>query len=234
MLDLSKVPPMAESIPGWFSKVEHGCLLNLAARVARPGAIFVEVGSYLGRSTQALARVASMVPGGMVYIVDNWSKDKDNRPLDYQRAFIENMVHLGLRSQIAIMFMDSLQAAAIFQDGTADLVFIDASHRYLDVKADIAAWLPKVRKGGLFAGHDIEARWTDGSVQMCVPLNTDDEDMVCLPQPDPGRPAFCCHVNVIRAVTEAFGEDYERERSGNTVWWKEIVGGVSENTMRVS
>lgn len=223
MLDISKTPPMHD-IRGWFSDVEHGCLMNLAARVARPGAIFVEVGTYLGRSTQALARVASMVPGGLVYCVDNWTKDVDqpNQATEYQRAFLEVMARLGLRNQVAVMFMDSLQAAAVFQDGLADLVFIDASHRYPDVKADIAAWLPKVRKGGLFAGHDVEARWNDENVQACVPRNTDETDMVCRDDNVPDRLPFCCHVNVIRAVTEAFGEDYEREMSGNTIWWKEI------------
>lgn len=229
MLDLTKVPRMAD-ITGWLSDVEHGCLQNLAARVAHPGCVFVEVGSYLGRSTQALARVVSLVPGGLVYSVDNWVF-AGGHPcgINHLSGFCDNMKAIGLRDRVAIMYMDSLQAAAIFRDASADLVFIDASHRYPDVKADIAAWLPKVKPGGLFVGHDVEERWSHPNVQAAVPLNTEDSDMTCVqdenaPIRSSSHLPFCCHVNVIRAVTEAFGEDYERELSGNTIWWKEIHG----------
>ena len=44
--------------------------------------------------------------------------------------------------------------AQAFGDNTLDFVYIDASHLYDDVVADIAAWWPKVRKGGILAGHD--------------------------------------------------------------------------------
>lgn len=35
-----------------------------------------------------------------------------------------------------------------------DFVYIDADHSYEAAKADIAAWLPHVRPGGIIAGHD--------------------------------------------------------------------------------
>ena len=34
------------------------------------------------------------------------------------------------------------------------MVFIDADHRYHAVRADIRAWINKVRPGGILAGHD--------------------------------------------------------------------------------
>jgi hypothetical protein len=45
----------------------------------------------------------------------------------------------------------------MFSDKTIDMVFIDANHTYDAVKADIEAWLPKVRK--IICGHDYADGW---------------------------------------------------------------------------
>ena len=49
---------------------------------------------------------------------------------------------------------NSIEAADQFEDESLDFVFIDASHEYEDVKKDIQIWLPKIKKGGILAGHD--------------------------------------------------------------------------------
>ena len=41
-----------------------------------------------------------------------------------------------------------------YDDNSLDFVFIDADHKYESVRADILAWMPKVKKGGILAGHD--------------------------------------------------------------------------------
>jgi len=37
-----------------------------------------------------------------------------------------------------------------------DIVFVDADHRYLGCSADIIAYMPKVKDGGILSGHDID------------------------------------------------------------------------------
>jgi hypothetical protein len=53
-----------------------------------------------------------------------------------------------------LLRMRSWDAANHFEDASLDLVFLDADHEIESVRKDIAAWLPKVRRGGVLAGHD--------------------------------------------------------------------------------
>lgn len=46
--------------------------------------------------------------------------------------------------------------AARLLPNNLDLVYIDAGHYSEEVAADIDSWLPKVREGGILAGHDID------------------------------------------------------------------------------
>ena len=68
--------------------------------------------------------------------------------------------------------MTSAQAAPLVEDGSCDFVFIDADHTYDAVKEDIQLWYPKVRRGGLFCGHDL--RWegvTKAVVEFAIAQN---------------------------------------------------------------
>jgi predicted O-methyltransferase YrrM len=49
---------------------------------------------------------------------------------------------------------DSVEAAATYADRSLDFVFIDGLHDYRSIARDLDAWTPKVRKGGVLAGHD--------------------------------------------------------------------------------
>lgn len=53
-----------------------------------------------------------------------------------------------------IMHMASREAAAAVGGGSIDAVYIDADHSKASVLEDLALWLPKVRSGGVIAGHD--------------------------------------------------------------------------------
>jgi predicted O-methyltransferase YrrM len=50
----------------------------------------------------------------------------------------------------------SFQVADQFADNFADIIFIDADHSYASVKKDILKYTPKLKKGGLLTGHDID------------------------------------------------------------------------------
>ena len=48
----------------------------------------------------------------------------------------------------------SLDAAETVEDESVDFVYLDARHDYCGVTEDLVAWYPKLRKGGILAGHD--------------------------------------------------------------------------------
>jgi hypothetical protein len=49
---------------------------------------------------------------------------------------------------------DSVNGAELFNDESLDFIYIDANHKYEFVKQDMETWFPKLRNGGIFAGHD--------------------------------------------------------------------------------
>jgi len=52
----------------------------------------------------------------------------------------------------------SVEASLQVPDGSLDFVYIDAAHDFDSVMVDLVLWSPKVRKGGIIAGHDYDNR----------------------------------------------------------------------------
>lgn len=126
--------------------------------------IFVEVGSWKGKSSAFLAvEIINSNKNIKLYCVDTW-----NGSLEHQNdsnilnntlydLFLENIK--DLRSIIQPVRMSSIEACKLFDNESIDMVFIDASHEYESIKQDIEAWYPKVKTKGIIAGHDYHRPW---------------------------------------------------------------------------
>lgn len=124
---------------GWMSPAELRWLHNTARMM---GSI-VEVGSLRGRSAYALL---SACPGP-VYCIDPWNDPAGGA----WGGFNEDCGHFpNLRACKGY----SPMVIAEYDIPDVDMVFIDGNHDAAQVRADIAAWLPKTRK--LICGHDYE------------------------------------------------------------------------------
>lgn len=64
--------------------------------------------------------------------------------------------------RVSIIREHSVQAATFFEDEYFDFVYIDADHTYEGVLADLQAWYPKVKMGGIIGGHDYAEEGMDG------------------------------------------------------------------------
>ncbi len=132
------------------------CLLN----GWRKGA---ELGVSQGRFTMYLC--ATMHDMKMI-AVDRWQEQPEHKTEGWVgwdhsgslQRFQQNCAQF-FPDRVAIHQMDSAEASIVAEDGSLDFVFIDADHSYESCKRDIEAWYPKVRKGGLVAGHDYNQKW---------------------------------------------------------------------------
>jgi len=143
-----------QSIEGWF---DFDDIYDLALRrgSARKSARFVEVGAFKGRSTCYMAeRLAETGLDVSFDVVDTFAGDDDVGHADLWPDFAANLERAGLLSRLTAHRRPSVETARDFADQSLDFVFIDARHTYEATCEDLAAWWPKVRPGGLIAGHE--------------------------------------------------------------------------------
>lgn len=57
-------------------------------------------------------------------------------------------------NKITLLETDSFNAADNIENNELDYIFIDGDHSYAAVARDLRRYWPKVRKGGIFSGHD--------------------------------------------------------------------------------
>lgn len=154
---------LANAIQGWMPLPE----LEWLSKTAETRKLIIEVGSWKGRSTKALA---ASTPG-FVYAVDHWKGSKDELDSSHAEAAwlgpdgLYNIFAANLAAEIASgkvipIRADSEAAVPILAkalgDRKADMIFIDCDHSYEAVKRDILAYRPLLADGGILCGHDYE------------------------------------------------------------------------------
>jgi hypothetical protein len=157
-----------DEIDGWFqwrsAQEEAACRFP-------EGSCFVEIGTYLGRSLCSLGEVVERSGKAFTLIgVDTCrgSGPEGPREKDYHAAAVargdgtfagalhKNILDCGYGDLISLVIADSVTASRLFSHASVDWVHLDARHDYASVKADIQAWLPKVKPGGWLSGDDYD------------------------------------------------------------------------------
>jgi hypothetical protein len=151
--------------PLWSSTADRNALARLFGDMGfKVGA---EIGVWEGLFSEQLCLAN---PGVQLTCVDPWlqyknySERKNNQErLDW--AYGEACKRLALFG-CRLLRMSSAKAAKQIPDRSLDFVYIDGNHMHPFVDEDLALWSPKVRAGGIVAGHDYEipprkAPWID-------------------------------------------------------------------------
>lgn len=128
-------------IPGWLTEVEGYALASLAS-----GKTVVELGSWKGRSTVAMAHTAKHV-----HACDGFLGDADTGPAATLAEFAENTAGMA---NVSCHVCDFDEGLPFIADGVADLVFIDGQHDEASAYRDSQIAQRILKPGGVVAYHD--------------------------------------------------------------------------------
>lgn len=135
----------SEGVEGKLHCVELQKLMELATDRE-----VLEIGAYAGLSAWGMAQTAKSVVSIDTFKACTNGQDQmpDLTTLEaYKRAVsrFNNVTWYACTSEAAVPIL----AGRMF-----DLIFLDAMHRYIEVKADMKRWWPFLRMGGTLALHD--------------------------------------------------------------------------------
>jgi hypothetical protein len=147
-------PKIWDGINGWFNF--HNFYIDMVGRF--DDAVFVEIGCWEGKSTVFMAnQIKNSGKNIKFYAIDIWEAydqgDGNIWDANYDQ-YLENIE--PVKEYINTIKEDSSKASLQFGLESVDFIFIDGNHSYDFIKRDIEHWAPKLKPGGVIAGHDIQ------------------------------------------------------------------------------
>ena len=119
------------------------------------------LGIEIGVQSGDYARMMLEVTNLHLILLDSWRKldnypDMSNIPTENNLWLMNNALKtlMPYEGRFTIMRELSEVAVAWFKDELFDFVYLDANHSEAFVSKDLELWWPKVKKGGIMAGHD--------------------------------------------------------------------------------
>tara|TARA_A100001201_G_scaffold14618_6_gene17744 strand:- start:321 stop:983 length:663 start_codon:yes stop_codon:yes gene_type:complete len=155
-----------EDLEGWWGELDASFYKKIVES-SNNGSHFVEVGSFKGKSSSCMAeQIISSGKDIRLDCVDTWAGSEEHQKGgiaedhnviagDLFQEFLKNTKRFS--DVINPIRLPSKEASMLYDEESLDFVFIDAAHDMRNVLADVASWTPKVKKGGIMAGHDYGA-----------------------------------------------------------------------------
>lgn len=116
----------------------------------------VEIGCFEGVSTELFAKAC-----GKLFAVDPYDNENvefnnwlETKGTTIQEVFEKFKERIAQYPNVVFMQDYSQDNHRAHLDESLDFVYIDGAHDYLSVIRDIENFLPKIKSGGIIAGHD--------------------------------------------------------------------------------
>lgn len=137
------------------------------AKTIPENGVFVELGTFCGQSIAYFTVEAinnEKIPE--IYCVDTWQGmeygggESDNlndyvRGIqDFYEFFLGEIAPIKKYINPIIGNTREQRCINYFDDGEIDILFVDADHTQTGLRQDLYNWYPKVKSGGIMAGHD--------------------------------------------------------------------------------
>lgn len=110
------------------------------------------------------AILAAANPGMTFTGIDHWAPYRVGPAVvsaaEQEAGYQAALARLAPYPNYTLLRQTSLQAVDLFRRHSLDFVYLDDDHEFGHVAQELAAWTPKVKGGGIVAGHDFKAyRW---------------------------------------------------------------------------
>lgn len=149
----------AEPIPGFLGESEARLLGTIAACVPCNGAI-VEIGSFKGKSTVVLGKVAAHYGLGPIMAIDphnfynaELEAHRTSPEASSYKEFLSNLGAAGVREVVEVHRAYSTDIAPAW-NRPIGFLWIDGDHSYSGAKADFDGFARHLKPGGVVAFHD--------------------------------------------------------------------------------
>jgi hypothetical protein len=190
---------------------------ELLLMIIEPNSICIEIGSWKGSSSYAIASIVKLYENSILYCVDHWEGNLNTHAREEAKEdkiwdiFINNINILDISKVIRPIRMSSHDAISNFKDESIDFIFIDGDHTYDFFRKDIELYWPKLKIGGIMCGHDCSVYYSkvDNNLKKIIDNNINVNFVNRM------------HCGIVRGLYDKFNDDYTiHDVARNGIWSK--------------
>jgi hypothetical protein len=102
---------------------------------------------------------------------DWWGFVSESSIQNDKHEALNNLNSIEQSNKVEFLEMTSTEASSKIEDSSLDFIFIDGDHSYERAYEDFCNYYPKVKSGGLFAGHDYSLTGVNQALRQFLPEN---------------------------------------------------------------